>query len=237
MGYKMKGGLLKVLLIAGCLFVLSACKSQVVAPEATSAPSDVPSDSAPSDMKRILVLPFENVTRLYGENVSVRCALCGRVFISERIPDAATDILTEKLISLIQSRAGFEIIPADMAQGVRSSLMSGKKIEMPEKDIIVETGRDLGADAVVAGHLYRFKERVGTGFSVESPASVAFHIDLVRVADGHVVWSGNFDETQQSLFEDLFTLSKFLKRKGRWITAKELAISGLENVFKTFPEP
>jgi hypothetical protein len=35
------------------------------------------------------------------------------------------------------------------------------------------------ADALMVGHVYRFRERVGGGLSAESPASVAFDIYLV----------------------------------------------------------
>jgi hypothetical protein len=57
------------------------------------------------------------------------------------------------------------------------------------------------------------------------------------VLDGRTIWDGSFDETQQPLFENLFNLSAFFKRKGKWITAEELAFSGLEKVLETLPQP
>jgi hypothetical protein len=114
-------------------------------------------------------------------------------------------------------------------------LRAGSKNTLSEQDLWIETGRDLGADAVIVGHLYRFRERIGTQYSVEVPASVAFDIHLIGVRDGRLLWSGKFDETQQSLFEDLYQLGTFLSRRGRWITAQELAVSGLEGVLETFP--
>jgi len=65
---------------------------------------------------------------------------------------------------------------------------------------------------------------------------VAFDIDLIRVADGRTVWSGSFDETQQSLGENLFQLGTFIARGGRWVTAKDMATSGLNNILKKFPK-
>jgi hypothetical protein len=116
-----------------------------------------------------------------------------------------------------------------------SGLQAGSNHSFSEKYLWIETGRNLGADAVIIGHLYRFRERIGTQYSVEIPASVAFDIHLIDVKDGRLLWSGNFDETQQSLFEDLYQLGTFLRRRGRWITAKELAVSGLEGILDTFP--
>jgi len=84
--------------------------------------------------------------------------------------------------------------------------------------------------------VYRFRERVGKGFSAESPASVAFDLNLIRVTDARTVWSGSFDETQQTLGQNLFQLGTFLSRGGRWVTAKDMATDGLKNMLKKFPK-
>jgi hypothetical protein len=55
----------------------------------------------------------------------------------------------------------------------------------------------------------------------------------MRVADGRILWSGHFDETQKALSEDLYQLDKFIKRKASWITAREMAQTGLENILQT----
>ena len=87
----------------------------------------------------------------------------------------------------------------------------------------------------LVGFVYRFRERVGKGFSAESPASVAFDLNLIRVMDGRTVWSANFDETQQSLGQNLFQLGTFLTRGGRWITAEDMATDGLDKIMEKFP--
>lgn len=211
-----------------CMLLLSGCKSHVVAPEA------MPSKSF--GIKKLLILPFKDMSVLYGENASVRCELCGKMFHTGRVEEGAGDILTEHLIALITSRAGFELIPTGYAQGVQSNLLAGKDIEISELNLVIETGRNLGADGVLVGHVYRYAERIGNRLSVDSPAAVCFDVDLIRVADGIVMWSDSFDETQRTLFEDLFGLGKFLQRKGGWVTAEELAISGLEDMVKKLPE-
>ena len=101
--------------------------------------------------------------------------------------------------------------------------------------MIVLVGQELGAEAVVVGKIHRFIDRDGTAYSVKSPASVAFDVFLIRVEDSRVIWSGRFDESQRSLTENLFDISAFMKRGGRWVTAEEMAIDGLNDQLETFP--
>jgi len=55
------------------------------------------------------------------------------------------------------------------------------------------------------------------------------------------LWTGRFDETQGTLFENLFKIGAFLKRKGAWVTVDKMAVSALEDMLKTLvilnPEP
>ena len=105
----------------------------------------------------------------------------------------------------------------------------------PLRQILRDVGSELGAEGIVTGYVYRFRERKGEPFAVEQPASVAFEIHLHRVEDGVLVWRGAFDRTQSSLMEDLLQILFFYREKGRWVTAEELAEEGLEKVLKTFP--
>jgi hypothetical protein len=96
-------------------------------------------------------------------------------------------------------------------------------------------GSELGAEGIVTGHVYRFRERKGEPYAAEQPASVAFEIHLLRVEDGVLVWRGSFDRTQSALMENLLQAPSFYREKGRWVTAEELAEEGLELMLKTFP--
>ncbi|MDI6687868.1 MAG: hypothetical protein QME06_06555 [Desulfobacterales bacterium] len=218
--------LLKLLFIF-FMFLLPACGSHVTAPEPASASLN---------KGKLLILPFKNISGIYGENISSRCPLCGNVFMTGEVIDDAEDILTQSLISLMESRKRMELIPLSQAQGVWSEMLSRSEDRLSERDQIVETGRILGADLVMAGYVYRFKERVGAAYSVDSPASAAFDIHLVDVSSRRILWTGRFDETQSSLFENLFKIGAFLKRKGAWITVDKMAVSALEDMLQTFPE-
>ena len=72
---------------------------------------------------------------------------------------------------------------------------------------------------------------------MQTPASVSLDLHLLRVKDGAMVWKPQCDQTQKSLSEDLFQLGEVARRGLRWLTAEELAKSGLEEMFKEFPGP
>ena len=219
--------LLKVFLLAGIMF-FSGCGGDYIVKE---KPPDL------SGIEKILILPFKDMVSVFGESVNGRCPVCGKVFTTGEVPESAAGMLTEHLFILLKDRKDIELIPSSQAQGVMSGLLAGSKKMAQERDFQLEIGHALNADAIFAGHIYRFRERVGGEYSVDLPASVAFDIHLIRVEDGRVLWSAHLDETQRPLSDDLFRLGLFLRRKAKWITAKEMAISGLEDMLKDFYTP
>jgi hypothetical protein len=216
--------LLKVFLLTGIVF-FSSCGGDYIVRE---KPPNL------YGIKKILILPFKDMAAVFGENMNGRCPVCGKVFTTGEVAENAADMLTEHLFVLLKDRKNIELIPSSQAQGVMSGLLAGSKKEWQERNLQLEIGRALNADAIFAGYIYRFKERIGTKYSVDLPASVAFDIHLIRVNDGRVLWSAHLDETQQPLSDDLFRLNLFLKRKAKWITANEMAFSGLEDMLKDF---
>ena len=188
-----------------------------------------------SGKEKILIFPFKNMAAVYGENVNIPCPICGKVFMTGEVAEDADNLLTDQLFILLKDRKDIQLIPASQSQGVVSELLLEDQKKLSERDLLIETGRVLKADWVLSGNIFRFRERVGGKYSVDLPASVAFDIHLIRVSDGHLLWNDHFDETQRPLSENLFQLGPFLKRKARWITANEMAVSGLKDVLKTFP--
>jgi hypothetical protein len=83
------------------------------------------------------------------------------------------------------------------------------------------------ADAVLSGRMLRFRERIGESFGAQSPASVAFTLQLVDVKRGEVIWTAEFDETQKALSENLFALADVTQRGVKWLKAEELAEEGV----------
>lgn len=191
--------------------------------------------TSPYRFDTLLVMPFKDLSSIYGENVSVRCSICAKVFVTGKVKKNADSFLTDRLLTLLKQRERIHLIPPGQAQGVLARILSENERELKDLELIIEIGRALGADAVLTGHIYRFRERIGTQYAIETSASVTFDLDLIRVDDGRVMWESHFKETQQTLTNNLFDLGKFLKRKGKWITAEEMAAAGLEEILKTFP--
>jgi len=189
------------------------------------------------NFRQLLFLPVEDMARIYGENVTVQCRLCGNIITTGPVIKGADEILTTNMRSLLQERKDLKLVPMSQAEGTLSDILSSEKEELSERKLLVMVGSELGADAILAGKVYRFIERDGTDYSIKSPASVAFDMMLIRVSDGRTMWTGHFDETQQSLFENIYQWGSFVKRKGKWITAEQLAIDGLNSMFRTFPKP
>jgi hypothetical protein len=190
----------------------------------------------PEAVKRVLVLPFSNMTTIYGENTSIRSPLSGKVFYTGAVKKGSEEMLTNKLVSILDQKGEFHLIPPEQAEGLILDSAGFASRDDAVRYRVQEIGRQLSADAVLVGHLYRCKERIGTKYAADTPASVAFDLSLVSVTDGRLLWSGNFDETQKALNENLFLLGSFLKRKGSWVTAEEMAVTGLTNLLEKLPE-
>lgn len=211
-----------------CL-MLGSCSTRAIHPE--------PARQA-SNIKSILILPFQDLSRLYESNIHVRCYLCGQVMATGFVPDSAGPFMTSQIVSLMEKNEGYTILSSDGSQDLLSGMMSGPdNAAAAYLNLYIGIGKRAGADAVLIGHIFRFQERKGNRASVESPASVAFDLHLIDVESGRIVWTGNFDQTQRPLSENLLELGSFIKRGASWVTAEELALGGLEDILRRFPQP
>jgi hypothetical protein len=218
----------RLLLLLWTFLSMSACYSK----------SDVPETKIElSGFEKILVLPFKNLTMQYGENGIIRCPACGTAFAAGKVTEASGHLMTEHHLSFLRNNTHFKIVSSHRPITAQSESFTSSAPIFAEQEILVSAARTAETDWVLAGYIFRYKQRIGTQYSVQSPASVAFSLHLIGAVDGKSIWYGHYDETQQSLSENLFRLKKFLKRKWKWITAEEMAISGLEELLKTFPMP
>ena len=66
-------------------------------------------------------------------------------------------------------------------------------------------------------------------FGGKKPMVLIFQLyPLIRSHQQSVVFHDKF-------LQDLLQIGTFLKRKGQWITAEEMAFSGLKKIIKNFP--
>lgn len=126
---------------------------------------------------------------------------------------------------------GYTMIPFD--EKTRESLTP--KGTLPA-DIVKSIGDRTGSEAILTGIVTRYEDREGGPVGVRKPASIGFEVNLINTIDGTILWNGKYAETQRSLAEDLGMFFTFLRRKGRWLTAEELAKDGVDEVLKAMPK-
>ncbi len=185
-----------------------------------------------SAVRTLLVVPFQDLSKVYGENVNARCPLTGQMFMTGPVPEAAPGMLTENLRSFFQTHTDDTLIPTEEARRIYGDLIPAPDAPAPGLPLLARSGRKAGADVVVTGHIYRFSQRVGKTYAVQAPASVAFDVHLIQSETGRLLWSGHFDETQRSLSENLLTFETFLERGGQWVTAEQMARAGLDRILE-----
>ncbi|MBU1052250.1 MAG: hypothetical protein KKC46_00280 [Proteobacteria bacterium] len=224
--FKRKANLVQLICLLFFIPLLfPACSSNQVKPELLSTKGKI---------EKVLVLRFKNYTDFCGKENNIRCPLCGSMFFTGDIAENADVMLTNHLFSLLEKNTDFKIIPPDRAEFIADDFQACFQDSKAMIDKIVEIGQAVGADAVYLGHIYRFKQRVGTGYGVESPASVAFDLHLISVSERRIIWTGHMDETQRPLSENLFEIGTFIKRGGKWVVAEDLAKPGLEEMIHIF---
>ncbi len=166
----------------------------------------------------------------------VRDSISGAVFMAEPVPQHVADMMTNLLFEKLIADKKYDLISPDQAEGAISIIVeSDKKVDLKPLLLFQKVGKAFEADAVLVGKIYRWRERIGADYSVQSASSVAFDLQLIRPADGALLWRGRFDKTQQALFDNLLDLGTFFRGKARWMTAEKLAMIGLEDLINKMP--
>lgn len=186
---------------------------------------------ASAQSERLALLPIFKGVLTYNVPESLTCAVCRLVEETDsNVPDADR-ILTELVQKALERKFGYAAVPQSKVKGVYDAMPKDEAKDTPLSQA-QRMGRDLGANLMMVGNVWRFRERVGGSMGVESPASVAFLLHLVDVSTGAVLWKGTFNETQRSLSENILDAPSFFKRGGKWLTAEELARHGVDDLFR-----
>ena len=192
------------------LFVFVAC---------SVGPANFDSKAVPDlearKIKRIAIFPLESLS---GETKSkVPFAADPR---SESSPAA---LLSRQLYSTLGQLPNWQIISNREVREMEPLVPPGSPEARARR-----LGQLVYADAVLSGRILRFREREGEAIGAMSPASVAFVLEMWDVKRGDVIWSARFDETQQSLSENLFALRQIGSRGVGWLKAEELSLEGVK---------
>ncbi len=177
------------------------------------------------------LVPFSLVRSDIPTRNLVRCPGCeGYTAVGEvgpEGPEIITNLFRRRLIS-----NGYSLVSQEIVAKALSDY--GRLEERPEA-LAQRLAPELTADSVLMGWVFRYRERVGSAWGVQQPASVAFVAVLIDGGTGTLLWRRKFDETQQPLSENVLNAASFIRRGGRWLTAKQLAADGVGRVLLTFP--
>ncbi len=185
-------------------------------------------------VKRVVVIGFRPVSPVFKGSSFVRCPIRGETYRGERVKEEIAERLTEILIAGILEKRLFEIIRPEK---VREEFLDLKKtIDSAKGSLLIDYLRQIGitfrADAVLIGHIFRWEERKGSSFFSSSPASVAFDLHMIDVESGKEIFYSKFDKTQVALTENILEIETFIRGKGRWMKAEELARIGIRKMIK-----
>ncbi len=145
----------------------------------------------------------------------------------QQLEDGAT-VLDFLLGDYFQGRDNVHFIAQDTLEGLQS-YASGNPLRLA-----LEAGQQLQYDAVLVTDIARYQTRAGSTYASDKPASVAFSFKLLAMANGQVIWNGEFDQAQQPLFENILG-SRSTGSGFRWLTAPELAAAGLTKKLNSCP--
>jgi hypothetical protein len=188
------------------------------------------------DVNTLAVQGFEPARGGDRAGELIRSPLSGSVFYAESVPAPVADRLTDRLFEMLAAESPYELISPGQVRGAYASVIrSDPRVTKTPLEIIQAVGQRLNADAVLAGHVYRWREREGTDYGVYRAASVAFEVTFIRPEDGAVLWRWKYDKTQKSFFENALDLSTFVKSKGRWLKVEDLARLGLQDMMEVLP--
>jgi hypothetical protein len=133
-----------------------------------------------------------------------------------------SELLARIVYSSMASMPNWQIVSEREVREVAQTIPPGADLARLRK-----IGEMVYADALIVARMERYRERVGNEWGAQSPASVAFVLNLIDVRRGDVIWSARFDETQKPLSENVLALGQIGQRGIRWLTAEQLTQEGV----------
>ena len=183
----------------------------------TTAPEE--SAPAPVTMQLLAVLPIEPAPAPSDG---------GR---QAPLPSAEAGVaITAQLYRVLADQTEFRFVPDLTVDDVVETPAVRRAGSLVDRAIAL--GKEVGADGVIFGRVFRYQKRVGTEYGASQPASVWFDLALVAVSTGDVVWQSRFDQTQEPLTSNLLNWWMFWRAGPRWFSASELAGLGIDRLFE-----
>jgi len=160
----------------------------------------------------------------------VDCTLAELCYLENDPLDKAADVLNQITQLELKNRFHEKIVPFEKSEATYIAM--DKEDTETLRSLAVRFGKKMNVDLVMAGTLWRYRERQGTAYAAETPASVAFSLFLINVDNGKIYWEGTFNKTQPPLSENLLNAKLYFKEGLKWFTAREFASLGVKNLLK-----
>ena len=119
-------------------------------------------ENAKSPM-RIAVISFQPLIPEEEQGNTVICPICGIGYSSGKILKGSEKIVEEVFVDKLHKLKEVELIPSDKVQGVYKRIAS-ESLKEPLLNILKKVGRELGADVLAVGYVYRYTEREGYSY-------------------------------------------------------------------------
>ncbi len=96
----------------------------------------------------------------------------------------------------------------------------------------IQFGRRHNAQLLLVPMVLNWHEREGSQAGAEKSAHVRVEFFLLNIDTGQLVDRSAFEEKQVGLIDNLLNVGDFIKRKGKWVSARELAMEGMGKAIK-----
>lgn len=143
----------------------------------------------------------------------------------EKGADFATEIMARELggnpkVRMLSSGQVASLVP-EVSGGLSGTVSAiGKKVD---------------CDGVLLTTVRRFKQREGTEYASEEPASADLHMALMHSRTGAVLWAADFRETQESFLDNILSYDKMQSRGFKWVSVEQLVEQGIKERLATCP--
>lgn len=194
--------ILTVVMLCGLLSILGACSGK-----SGQTASQSGKDIRP--LTSVVILPTEAVQ---GDAANAGDLLKGAGFVDLKIAELTREYGNVRVLT----------------PGQVDDLMDEDNTDNTS-DVIAHLHKVLHCDAVMMITVHRYRQRQGGDLAADSPASASFEIRLVDAKSKAVLWSADFDETQESLLSNILTFNKAQSRGFKWVTVETLISQGLQD--------
>lgn len=185
-------------------------------------------------IEKIAVMPFlagrDNLGTDRQAQPALDCTMAEFCQAVNELALGAEDVLTQEMQAALARKLKDRVLPLANTSGTYDRMPKNFGSDTPRM-LATRLGRSMGADHVLLGSVWRFRDRVE-----DQGASVGFTVYLVEVENGRRIWRGRFDQTQQALLDDLRDARGFFRQGRRWLNAADLSRYGIEEVLADFPQ-